>query len=37
MAYAVHYDGVPDTPASAPQGGFGYDVRTAGLSSKNTA
>ncbi|WFD44153.1 proteasome endopeptidase complex [Malassezia psittaci] len=30
----LHYDGVPDTPANAPQGGFGYDVRTAGLSSK---
>ncbi|WFC95745.1 proteasome endopeptidase complex [Malassezia brasiliensis] len=33
----LHYDGVPNTPASAPQGGYGYNVRTAGLSSQAPA
>lgn len=35
--HPVHYDGVPNTPASAPQGGYGYNVRTAGLSSQAPA
>lgn len=33
--YPVHYDGVKDDVPNVPKGGYGYDVRTAGLSSKD--
>lgn len=31
----VHYEGVPDQVPNVPAGGYGYNVRTDGLSSKD--
>ncbi|WFD04734.1 proteasome endopeptidase complex [Malassezia vespertilionis] len=33
-AMSLHYNGVPDEVPHAPSGGYGYNVRVAGLSSK---
>ena len=33
----LHYDGVPEQVPGTPAGGYGYDVRTQGLSSRDNA